>query len=535
MARMARRNWILVAVVLASGIVFLDSTVVNVALKSIGKELPTTFVGVLEGESYVVNGYMLTLASVLVLAGKLADTYGRRRMFLIGLGGFGVMSVLCGLAPTMELLIGFRLLQGLFGAVLVPTSLALINASFSGEERGRAFGIWAAASGVTTIGGPVLGGYVVDALSWRFAFLINPPLIVIAILVALRYVPESRDPDPEGRFDWLGAVAVALAVGGLTYGTIRGQQSQWTDLSAFVALGLGALTLLALAPLMTRRRAPLIPPELFRSRNFTVTNISTLLIYATLYTSGQFQALFFQGTLGYSALAAGLTTIPTSIFLIFLSTKMGALGARYGPRIFMTLGPALMGVGLLWFLRIPAGSPAWQASVSQPASLVPPAGALVDLLPGLLVFGLGVAVMVAPLTTALMTSVPARNSGLASAINNAVSRIGPLLAWSVIFIGITATFYSGLSSRLPGIDTSAPVVRERLSPLNPPPAGASSQEIAATRNASTDAFHLAMLVAAVLAFSGAAVNGVGIRNRAPEGSAPPAAPDGATEARPEVS
>ncbi len=507
---MQRRSWILVAVVLASGIVFLDSTVVNVALKAIGEDLPATFVGVLEGESYVVNGYLLTLSALLILAGALADTYGRRRMFLIGLVGFGTASVLCGVAPTMELLIAFRLLQGVFGAMLVPTSLAIINANFSGSERGRAFGIWAAATGVTTIAGPVLGGYVVDQLSWRFAFLINPPLVVIAVIAALRFVPESRNTEGSRRFDWLGAAAIAVAVGGLTYGAIRGQQSHWTDVSAFIALPIGALTTLALVPLMTRRAHPLVPPFLFKSRNFTVTNVSTILIYGALYTYGQFQAIFLQGTLGYSALASGLVTIPSSLFLIFLSTQVGTIAVRFGPRLFMTVGPALMGLGVLWMARIPADSPAWRASVSQPASLIPPPQTVFDLLPALLVFGFGISIMVAPLTTALMTSVPARNSGLASAINNAVSRIGPLLAGAVIFIGITASFYGGLSSRL-NIPTDTPAIRAQFPPLNVPDQGSAS-EIAAARSASTDSFHLAMLIAAVLCIGGATANGLGIVN-----------------------
>jgi EmrB/QacA subfamily drug resistance transporter len=508
---MQRRSAILVAVVLASGIVFLDSTVVNVALKSIGADLPATFVGVLEGEAYVVNGYLLTLAALLVLAGALADRYGRRRMFIIGLAGFGTTSALCGLAPTMELLIGFRMVQGLFGAVLVPTSLAIINASFHGEERGRAFGIWAAASGVTTIGGPILGGYVVDQLSWRFAFLINPPLVVVALLVALRWVPESRDEQAQPHFDWLGAAAVALAVGGLTYGAIRGQSSHWSDPSAFGSLGVGAVLAISLVPLMARRPYPLVPPSLFGSRNFTVTNIATVLIYGALYVYGALQAVFLQGTLGYSALASGLVTIPSSVFLIFLSTQAGTLAARHGPRLFMTVGPALMGLGLLWLIRIPPSSPGWDASLSRPASLVPPAGAVIDLLPSLLVFGLGISIMVAPLTTALMTSVPARNSGLASAINNALSRIGPLLAWSVIFIGVTASFYAGFSSRLGGIATDQPAIREQFQPLQTPASGSAAQ-LQAARDASTDSFHLAMLIAAGLCVAGAVVNGFGIRN-----------------------
>jgi EmrB/QacA subfamily drug resistance transporter len=507
---MQRRGWILVAVVLASGIVFLDSSVVYVALKSIGQDLPTTFVGVLEGESYVVNGYLLTLSALLILAGALADAYGRRRMFMVGLAGFGAASTLCGLAPTMELLIAFRLVQGVFGAFLVPTSLAIINANFSGIERGRAFGIWAAATSVTAIAGPVIGGLAVDQVSWRLAFLINPPLVVLALAIAWRYLPESRDTEGSRRFDWLGAAAIAVAVGGLTYGAIRGQQSHWTDTSAFVALPIGALAAIALLPLMTRRAHPLVPPFLFRSRNFTVTNVSTILIYGTIYTFGQFQAIYLQGTLGYSALASGLTTIPTSLFLIFLSTKMGTLAGRWGPRLFMTVGPALMAVGVLWMARVPADSPAWRASVSQPVSLIPPAQTWFDLLPSLLVYGLGIAIMVAPLTTALMTSVPARHSGLASAINNAVSRIGPLLAGAVIFIGITASFYNGLGSRL-GIATDTPAVRERFPALYLPEKGSPS-EVAAARTASTDSYHLAMLIAAALCLGGAAANGLGIVN-----------------------
>ena len=509
---MQRRSWALAAVILGSGIVFLDSTVVNVALKAIGKELPTTFVGVLEGQSYIVNGYLLTLSALLILAGALADTYGRRRMFIIGLTGFGTASVLCGLAPTMEVLIGVRLLQGAFGAVLVPTSLAIINATFDGPERGRAFGIWAAASGVTTIAGPVLGGFVVDTISWRIAFLINAPLVVAALYLARTAISESRDPEASGHFDWLGAGAIALAVGGLSFGGIRGQTTQWSDPSAFVALAIGAVTAVALVPLMTLRPHPLVPPSLFRSRNFTVTNLSTMLIYGALYTYGSFQAIFLQGTLGYSALAGGLLSIPTAIFLALISTQVGTLAGRIGPRIFMTVGPALMGIGLLWLTRIPPNSTSWDATVARPVSLVPPSSVFVDLLPATLGFAIGISILVAPLTTALMASVPARNAGLASAINNALSRIGPLLATAVIFIGVTASFYGGLASRLPGLQTDSAVVRERFPPLNPPADTPTDAEIAAARAASTDAFHLAMLIAATLCLGGAVVNGVGIRN-----------------------
>src|ERR1700682_6767129 len=220
---MTMKRWILVAAVLGSGIVFLDSTVVNVALPRIGRELPRSFLGVLEGQSYVYNAYLLTLSALLILAGALNDFYGRRRMFLYGLVGFGITSVLCGLAPTMELLVLFRVLQGAAGAMLVPGSLALLTANFSGEEQGRAFGVWAGASGATTILGPVIGGLLVDSVSWRAAFLINVPMLILAVWATWKHIPESRDEQASPHFDWLGAGGVALAGGGPGFGAIYGQ------------------------------------------------------------------------------------------------------------------------------------------------------------------------------------------------------------------------------------------------------------------------------------------------------------------------
>ncbi len=511
---MNRRGWTLVAVVLGSAIVFLDSTIVNVALKAIGEQLPSSVVGVLEGESYVVNGYLLTVSALLILSGALADAYGRRRLFVIGLVGFGASSVLCGVAPNMELLIAGRVVQGVFGAFLVPSSLAIITATFDGAERGRAFGIWAAASSATTVLGPPVGGFLVDTLSWRVAFLINVPLVAVAVLIALRWVAESRNESAPRRFDWLGAAAVALAVGGLAFGAIRGQQQNWADPIAWVALAAGAVATIALAPLMLFRRDPLIPPELFRSRNFTVTNISTFLIYGALYVVFAFQALFLQGTLGYSALASGLAGMPLSLALAFLSTTFGLMAGKRGPRWFMAIGPALMTVGLLWLTRIPSTSQAWQARVEDPGTLIPSTGYLVDVLPAMVVFGLGISILVAPLTTALMSSVPTRNAGLASAINNAISRIGPLLAGAVIFIGVSASFYGALHDRVPSLDTGSAQVRAAIPPLNPPDPTVPPDQVAAARESSADAFHLAMLIAALLCAAGAVTNGVGIRNDA---------------------
>src|SRR5262245_59345772 len=425
---MTTKRWILIAAVLGSGIVFLDSTVVNVALPRIGRELPRTFLGVLEGQSYVYNAYLLTLSALLILAGAINDYYGRKRTFLIGLLGFGVTSVLCGFAPSMETLVVFRILQGAAGALLVPGSLALLTANFSGEEQGRAFGTWAGASGATTILGPVVGGLLVDTISWRAAFLINVPLVVVAAWATWRHVPESRDDEASAQFDWLGAAIVALSVGGLAFGAIYGQQREWRDPVGYVVLALGVVAAAVLPFWMRSARHPLITLDLFRSRNFTVTNISTLLIYGSLYVVFYYLGLFQQGTLGYTAAAAGAAGIPGTLFLIFFSPRFGSLAAKYGPRIFMAIGPALMAIGVLWYARVPADSAAWKLVPDNPSTFIPPVSYFIDFLPAGIVFGIGICMLVAPLTTALMTSVPVRNSGLGSAINNAISRVGPQLA-----------------------------------------------------------------------------------------------------------
>jgi EmrB/QacA subfamily drug resistance transporter len=506
---MTTKRWILVAAVLGSGIVFLDSTVVNVALPRIGRDLPRSILGVLEGQSYVYNAYLLTLSSLLILAGALSDFYGRKRMFLYGLIGFGATSVLCGLAPTMELLVLFRVLQGAAGAMLVPGSLALLTANFSGEEQGRAFGTWAGASGATTILGPLVGGVLVDTVSWRAAFLINIPLVAVAAWATWTHVPESRDDRASSDFDWAGAAIVALAVGGLAFGTIYGQQREWRDPIGYVALAAGVLGTIGLPFWMMRTAHPLIPLKLFRSRNFAVTNISTLLIYGALYVTFYYLALFQQGTLGYTAAAAGAGGIPGSLLLIFFSRRFGSLASRYGPRWFMAVGPVFMALGVLWYARVPADSVPWRLQPADPGTYLPPLSYFTDFLPGSLIFGVGIMMMVAPLTTALMTSVPTRNAGVGSAINNAISRVGPQLAGALIFVFLTANFYAYLASKLPSVNTSASDFRSQVSPLNLPP---DPHLVAVVRDASTSSFHLAMLVGAALLLVGALVNAAGIRN-----------------------
>ena len=506
-----RRRWILVAAVLGSGIVFLDSTVVNVALPRIGRDLPRLWFGVLEGQSYVYNAYLLTLSALLVLAGALSDVFGRRRMFLWGLGGFGVTSVLCGLAPNLELLVLFRVLQGVAGAVLVPGSLALLTANFEGEAQGRAFGLWAGASGATTILGPFVGGLLVDTISWRAAFLINVPLILIALWATYVHVPESRSETATAHFDWLGSAIVALAVGGLAFGTIYGQQRDWQDPIGYIALAVGVISTIVLPFYMARVPHPLIPLGLFRSRNFTVTNISTLLIYGALYVTFYYVTLFVQGVVGYTAAAAGLAGIPGSLFITFLSARFGGLAGRIGSRWFMAVGPAIMALGVLWYARMPATTTPWHLEPQNPSTFLPPLSYVIDLLPASIIFGLGLSLLVAPLTTALMRSIPIQNAGLGSAINNAISRVGPQLAGALIFVFITGSFYSYIATHRAGINVNDPAFRKAVSPLNPSGILGMSNLV---RDASTASFHLAMMVGAALLIVGAIVNAIGIQDPA---------------------
>jgi len=500
-----RQRWTMVAAVLGSATVFLDGTIVNVALPRIGAELPASIIGVLEGQTYATSGYLATLAALLILAGALADFFGRRRIFSIGLAGFGIASVLCGLAPDLELFVLFRILQGAAGALLVPCSLSIITATFEGPQRARAFGIWAAATSATTLAGPVLSGLLVDYVSWRVAFLINVPILGVALWATRAHMAESRDEQASGRFDWLGAIDVALAVGGLSFGGIRGEQTRWSDPLAYASLLVGAVAFVAFPFLMSRRPNPLVPLGLFRSRDFTVINLSTFLIYAALYLSSTFQPLYLQGILGYAPWAAGAVGIPIAVALTLFSTRVGTLAGRIGARPFLVAGPILMALGQLWLARIPSTSAAWRDT------FVPPPDTFVDVLPSVLLFAVGISFVVAPLTATLMASVPVRNSGVASAINNAVSRVGQPLMSAVIFIVITSSFYATMASLVPSANVNTPEFRREVAPLNPPDAEVAPEVASAARDASTGSFHLAMVTTAALLAGGALVNWVGLR------------------------
>ena len=508
------KTWTLVAAVLGSSITYLDATIVTVALPRIGRELPVHLFGVLEAQSYVYTGYLLAESALIILAGALSDALGRRRMFTLGVAGFGVASLLCGLAPTMELLIFFRILQGAAGALLVPGALAIISATFDGEEKGRAIGTWSGTAAGTAVAGPFIGGLLVDTLSWRAAFLLNIPIVAVTLWVLRRHVQESRDQDATRTFDLLGTGITALAVGGLVFGTIYGEQHEWRGPLPFISLALGAAAAAVLPLQMTRASHPLVPPELFRSRNFVVTDIATFIVYGAMAVVFYYLPLFMQGTLGYTAAAVGLATLPAGLLLALFSSRVGALAGRFGPRWFMAAGPAIMAAGVIMLTRVPPSSAAWVLRPNDPRSFLPPLGYLTDFLPALLIFGIGITVMVAPLTTALMNSVSARHGGVASAINNAIAEVGPQLMSALVFVAITATFYAYLGAQVPGLDTSSPAVRQQIAPLNPPAAGIPAAEAAAARLASTRAFHLAMLVASLLLLVGAGVSAVGIENSA---------------------
>lgn len=493
---------------------FLDGTIVNVALKTIGEDLPASVITVLEGQNYVVSGYLAVLAALLILSGGLSDHYGRRRIYLIGLIGFAGTSALCGLAPTLEWLVVFRLLQGGAGALLIPGSIALITHAFEGPERGRAFGIWAASTSALIVLGPIVGGILVDTIGWRVAFLVNVPVLAVAVWATRGHVVESRDMEASGQFDWLGALVAALAVGGLSFGLIRGEAKEWQDPVAWAAIVIGVIALIAFPFLMARRPNPLVPLSLFRSRAFASINLATFFIYGALYVTFLYQALVLQGVLGYTALAAGAVGIPSGLMLSLFSTRIGTVAGRTGARPFLVAGPTIMALGLLWWARLPADSAPWLATISDPATLIPPPSVFIDVLPAILLFGAGISCVVAPLTTTLMGSVSGRFSGIASAINNSISRVGSPLMGAIIFIVVSATFYNVLGAMLPSLDVSAPDVRSMFQPLNPAPAGATAAELLAQRQASIDAFHVAALINAGLLAIGAAISFVGLRDHA---------------------
>jgi EmrB/QacA subfamily drug resistance transporter len=417
-------RWLIAGAGLGSGVAFLDGTVVNVALPAIGRDLGAG----LTGQQWVLDGYLLTLSALLLFGGAAGDRYGRRRVFVGGLVVFTVASLGCGLSPTVGWLIGERLVQGVGAAALVPGSLALIDTGITAEDRGRAVGIWAGTSGVTTALGPFIGGWLVDAASWRWVFFLNIPLAAAAVWIAARHIPESRDATPGGRVDILGAAAVTLGLAGVIYALIEAPSRGWTAIAVAAAV-VGAAALVAFPLIDTHAGAPLVPLELFRSRQFTGANLTTLAVYTALGGALFLLALQLQQSLHYSALAAGLATLPSTVIMLVGSPWAGALAERTGPRLPMTIGPLIAAAGLALMARITPG-----------------ASYLAAVLPAVAVFGIGLAITVAPLTAAVLAAVPDNHAGTASGVNNAIARLAGLL--SIAVLPVVADIHAGVGQPL---------------------------------------------------------------------------------------
>ncbi|MGY4978172.1 MFS transporter [Streptomyces sp. 900105755] len=396
----AQGKWILLTTVLGSSMALLDSTVVNVALPRIGDDLDAS----LSALQWTINAYMLTLAGLILLGGSLGDQYGRRKIFVIGVVWFAAASLMCGLAPTDAVLIGARALQGIGGALLTPGSLALIQASFHPDDRARAVGLWSGFGGIGAAVGPFLGGWLVDGPGWRWVFLLNVPLALLCVPVALRHVPESADGRAHGRFDILGAVLGALALGLVTFALI---EAGTTSLLAVAGVAAGV----AFVYVEKRRQDPMLPLDIFASRQFTALNIVTLCVYGAFGGYFFLTALQLQVVAGYSALAAGTALLPTTALMLLFSARSGALADRIGPRIPLTVGPLLCATAMLLMLR-----------VGEHANY------LTDVLPAVLVQGVGMVTLVAPLTASVLASVDTARAGVASGINNAAARAASLIA-----------------------------------------------------------------------------------------------------------
>lgn len=490
----------LVATILGSTVVFLDSTVVNVALPSIADDLDAG----LAGQQWVVEAYMLTMVSLLLVGGSLGDQFGRRRMFVAGLLAFGATSALCAISPSDEFLVGARALQGIAGALLVPGSLAIVAATFEGEARGKAVGTWTSWTGIATVLGPAGGGALIALISWRAIFWINLPLIAATVYFTLRGVEESRDPDAYHGIDWVGIVLSAAGLGGPVFALIEQPTRGWGDPLVWAPLVAGVACFALFLVHEARARNPMLDLGLFRIRNFTVANVTTLATYAGLIGGLFFVGLYLQQVAGYSALEAGLATTPISLLLFVLSPRFGRLASGAGPRLPMTAGPIVGGLGLLLMLRVGSGA-------EYPT----------EVLPAILVFGLGLAATVAPLTATVLDSVAERRVGIASGVNNGVSRVAGLLAIAVLGAVISAHFGAELDSGLgqrPLTPAAATAVSDaKAKPLAIPEtedlaAPEASRIEAAAGDASTSAFHLGVLIAGLLMIAGGAASAVGIVN-----------------------
>lgn len=450
------QSFTLLAAIVGSGVAAIDGTIVNVALPAIQADLG----GGLQTQQWIANAYLLTLGALILIGGSLGDIYGRRRVFAIGVGAFGISSLACAAAPTVETLIAARALQGVAGALLTPSSLAIIAAAFSERERGAAIGSWTAWGGIAVIVGPLVGGLIVDQTSWRWIFAINIPLVVVALVLVRAAVPDA--PTVPRRVDVVGACLCALGLAGIVFALIEQPRFGWGSPAILVSLLGGLAAFAAFVAYERRASQPMLRLDLFERRNFSIANLQTLTIYAGLSVLFFFLFIFLQQVAGYSALEAGLTTIPSTLTMFALSRRLGALADRYGPRLFLGGGPLLAATGIVLLLRVGA-DPSYVS----------------DLLPALVLFALGLAATVAPLTATVLADADESDAGIASAINNAIARVAGLIGVSAIGALVAAG--------LPGNTFAA----------NPQ---------------SVDAFHDAIVVCAVLVAAGGIVAAIGIEN-----------------------
>lgn len=427
------QRWILAATILASSMAFIDGTVVNVALPFLQQELNATAIGV----QWVVESYSLFLAALLLVGGSLGDHYGRRKIFLIGVFIFAAASVACGVSQTIGQLIVARAVQGVGGALLVPGSLAIISASFDADQRGRAIGTWSGFSAITTAVGPVLGGWLVEHFSWRAVFFLNLPFAVAVIVISLWHVPESREKDVRGPLDWLGASLATIGLGGIVYGLIESSRMGFSNRIVAACL-IGGLIITGLFVFTeTRVKNPMVPLVLFRSLNFTGANLLTLFLYAALSGTFFFFTLNLIQVQGYSATAAGSALLPFVIIMFSLSRWSGGLVDRFGPKLPLTIGPLIVAAGFCLFASPGISANYWKS-----------------FFPAVVVLGLGMAISVAPLTTTVMGSVDTEQAGVASGINNAVSRAAGLMAIAVFGVVMIHSFGEELDRRLQRVQVS---------------------------------------------------------------------------------
>jgi EmrB/QacA subfamily drug resistance transporter len=494
-----RKRLSLLAAIMGSFVAGLDATAVNVALPAIRGDLG----GGLAGQQWVSNAYLLTLGSLILIGGSLGDLFGERRVFSIGVGGFGAVSLLCAIAPSISFLIVCRAVQGAFGALLMPSSLAVIVAAFPREERG-AIGSWTAWSGIATVIGPLAGGYLVDAVSWRLIFAVNVPFVAATLALVSVAVPPRAPAGDRGaaqpRIDWVGAVLTFLGLAGPVLALIRQPVVGWGSVEVW-GVGLGGFALLAVFLAYERRAvAPMLPLGLFARRNFAVGNAQTFAMYGGLSGTFFLLVLYLQEVAGYRALAAGTALMPSTIVMFLLSKRMGRLADRFGPRLFMGFGPLIAAAGLALMLRL-------GGRVSY----------LTELLPALVVFSLGLACTVAPLTAAVLSDAEEGNAGIASGINNAIARAAGLIAIAAVGAVISAQFSSTLDRRLAGLALSPParaaVATARQQTLARVPAARAGVTVSdAVQAASVHAFHVGIGISAALVAFGGVVGLAGIRN-----------------------